>query len=460
MLEDQKTSPFTKIPVRNIKKEGKYLKDDLYYMKSLSSAVLEKSTVGSRLVLWSIALSIAWLIFWANQAQIDEIARGEGKVIPSNRVQVVQNLEGGIVEEIFVREGENVKKGQPLLKIQDKRFVSSYEENSLKIEGLEAQAVRLYAEANGVLFGSGVDPKLLKSSFIDEEKSLYESNKIQLINAIGIIKNQLRQRQSELIEAQAKENQYKRSLELLKEEMRIKEPLVKQGVVPEVEYLQLKRQLNDTEGNLESVTLSIPRIESTIEEAKGKIQETTLSFRNKAKAQWNEVYTELQQIRQSVNALGDRVERTVVRSPVSGNIKQLFANTVGGVIKPGMDIVEIVPMEDVLLVEAQVKPSDIAFLHVGQKAIIKFTAYDFAIYGGLDGVVSQISSDTITDEKGNTFYLVKIKTDKTYLGSVSAPLNIKVGMITSVDILTGKKTVLDYLLKPILKAKYNALRER
>lgn len=455
-----KNSPFTKVSVRNIKKKGKYLRDDLTYMKSLSSAVLEKSTVGSRLVLWTIALSIAWLIYWASHAEIDEITRGEGKVIPSNRVQVVQNLEGGIVEELFVKEGDNVKKGQPLLKIQDKRFVSSFEENSLKIEGLEAQAVRLHAEANGTPFGDGVKNGLLKSAFIEQERSLFRSNKNQLYNSLGIIKNQLQQRNNELIEAKAKEKQFKRSLALIQEEITIKEPLVEQGVVPEVEFLQLKRQLNDIEGDLESITLSIPRIRATIEETRGKIKEITLDFRNKAKAQWNEVYTELQQIRQSINALGDRVERTVVKSPASGNIKQLFVNTVGGVIKPGMDIVEIVPVDEALLVEAQVKPSDIAFLHVGQKAIIKFTAYDFAIYGGLNGEVNQISSDTITDEQDNTFYLVKIKTDKTYLGSTAVPLDIKVGMITSVDILTGKKTVLDYLMKPILRAKYNALSER
>ncbi|WP_369407676.1 HlyD family type I secretion periplasmic adaptor subunit [Sulfurospirillum tamanense] len=457
---------FEKLPkidphaVRSVSKKQSYSPQDLAYMRSLSAAVLEKSTLSSRLILWTIALSVAWLVLWASYASVDEIARGEGRVIPSSRVQVVQNLEGGIVEELYVREGDNVQRGQPLLKIQDIRFVSSFQENRLRIQELKAKTIRLYAEANGLDFDSAPRDQTLDSSFLDEEKSLFLSNKIQLENAIEIINSQLRQRTSELTEIRARIRQLTRSLSLLKEEITLKEPMVKQGVVPAVELLQLRRQLNDAEGSLESAKLSVPRIESSIEETRGKIQDTVLAFRNKAKEQFNEVSAELMLTQQSIGALTDRVDRAIVRAPVSGTVKQLFTNTVGGVVKPGMDIMEIVPIDDALLVEVKVKPSDIAFIQLDQPATVKFTAYDFSIYGGLTGHVSQIGADTITDEKGNTYYVAMIKTDSTHLSSANEILHIKVGMVASVDIITGKKTVLDFLLKPILKAKHNALRER
>ena len=451
---------FKKVPLREIKK-GKYYKpEDLEYMKSLSSAVLEKSTLGSRLILWVIILSVSWLVFWADNAEIDEIARGSGKVIPTHKIQVVQNLEGGIISKVFVKEGDVVKIDQPLLKLQDIRFSSSFEENKIKINELRAKMTRLSAEAHDKPF---VSPKSVDKKFkilLDDEESLYYSDISQLQSSLDVILSQLNQRKNELVEAKAKKRQFARSLELIEEEITMKRPLVKRGVVPDIDFITLKREKNDIQGNLEAATLSIPRIRSTINESKKKYEEVKHIFQNKAKREFNEVKSELSRIKESINALGDRVYRTVVRSPVAGTIKQLFVNTRGGVIKPGMDIVEIVPNEDSLVIEAKMKPSDIAFLHVGQKTIIKLTAYDFSIYGGLDGEVVHISADTITDDEDNTFYLIHVKAKKDYLDFKNEKLYVKVGMVTSVDVLTGKKTVLDYLLKPILKAKNRALRER
>ena len=451
---------FTKIPASKINQSKEYKKTDLEYMKSLSSAVLEKSSSSSRLVLWTIVLAIAWLLIWADNAPIDEITRGAGKVIPTHKIQVVQNLEGGIVSKVFVKEGDFVKEGQPLLKLQDIMFSSTYEENRLKIKELEAKIIRLKAEANDKPFVAPKSDDEDFKAFLDDEESLYYSDMKQLQSSLDVISSQLKQRESELTEAKAKQKQTKKSLDLIEEEITIKKPLVKKGIVSNVEFITLKREKNEIEGTLEAITLSIPRIKSTINEAKRKYEEVKLLFQNKAKKELNEVKAELSRTKETINALGDRVYRTVVRSPVSGTIKQLFVNTRGGVIKPGMDIVEIVPKEDTLLIEAKIKPSDIAFLHVGQKAVIKFTAYDFSIYGGLNGTLSHISADTITDEEDNTFYLVHVKADKDYLVHNDEKLYIKVGMVASVDILTGKKTVLDYLLKPILKAKDRALRER
>lgn len=451
---------FKKISSKDIKTDKYYHRSDLEYMKSLSAAVLEKSTLGSRIILWTIVISIFALITWAYFAQIDERVRGEAKVIPARKVQVIQNLEGGIVEAIYIKDGDVVEKDQPLIKLQDVLLSSSRDENKIKIYELKAKIKRLYAEAYGKDYVVENTNDLDYKHFLENEKSLYKSNIKQLQSSLEVIKSQLKQKESELKEARAKVNQLKRSLDFLTKEINIKEPLAKRGVISNVDLIQLKRQQNDSKGELEAVKLSIPRLKASIEEFEKKYSETILGFQNKAKEELNSAEAELKATEKTINALSNRVHRTVVRSPVAGTVKQLFANTIGGVVQPGMDIVEIVPNDDSLLLEAKIKPSDIAFLFVGQEATIKITAYDFSIYGGLKGKVVNISPDTIMEEDKKIYYLVQIKADKNYLTFKGKKLPIKVGMVASVDILTGKKTVLDYLLKPILKAKNTALRER
>lgn len=437
-----------------------YSKDDLSYMASLSAAVLQKAPVKSQMILWIMLGVIVWLIVWASFAEIDELARGIGKVIPSKQVQIVQNLEGGIVSEIQVDEGELVEAGQVLVKIDDTSFSSSYEENRLRYIELKAKSIRLEAEATGKPFKVDKKTKAEMTDLILQEESLYYINKKQLSKKINILKEQVNQRENELREAQAKEQQLSTTYKLIAKEVEITKPLVKSGLVSQVEYLQLSREATATKGELDAVSLSIPRIRSTIAEAKDKIEEARLEFQYKAKEELNKVSAEMSRILESGEALEDRVNRTLVRSPVKGIVKQLLVNTINGVVQPGMDIVEIVPIQDNLLIETKIKPSDIAYLYPGQKAIVKFTAYDFAIYGGLTGKVTYISSDTIVDEEGNNFYLVRIKTDTNFLERNGEKYEILVGMVANVDIVTGKKTVMDYILKPILKAKQGALRER
>ncbi len=437
-----------------------YTDDDLKYMQSLSAAVLQKTPIHSKMILWIMLTAVAWLIIWASFAEIDELARGTGKVIPSKQLQVVQNLEGGIVEDILVDEGEKVEKGQVLVKINDTGFASSYEENLLRYNELKAKSIRLQAEATGSSFEPDAQSLKEISDLIAEEHSLFKINQRQLEKKIQSLKEQVKQRANELTEAKAKQKQLKLSYSLIAKEVKITKPLVESGLVSQVEYLQLSRQANAMKGDLDAVSLSIPRIQSTINEAKNKIDEAHLEFQTEAKEKLNEALAEMSRILESGQALEDKVNRTLVRSPVNGVVKQLLVNTINGVVKPGMDIVEIVPIQDTLLIETKIKPSDIAYLYPGQKAIVKFTAYDFAIYGGLTGKVTYISSDTIVDEEGNTFYLVRIKTDKNYLEKDAKTYEILVGMVANVDIITGKKTVMDYLLKPILKAKDGALRER
>jgi len=252
----------------------------------------------------------------------------------------------------------------------------------------------------------------------------------------------------------------KQNYNLIMEEIKINKPLYKKGIISRVEYLKLVREANQISSDIKEKQLSVPKIKSQIKEATQKISEERLKFKNKSREEYNKISAEIERIVQKSSAIKDKVRRTLIKSPVDGIVKQIFTNTIGGVIKPGMDICEIVPSSKNLLIETKIKPSDIAFLFPNQEAMVKFTAYDFAIHGGLKGRVVNIGADTIVDKDGNSYYIVQIKTDKNYLGSNDKKLDIMVGMTTEVDILTGKKTILDYLLKPIIKAKYSALRER
>ena len=434
---------------------------DLKFMSSLSEAVLAKAPSTSKKILYALSFTIFWLIVWASWAQIDEITRGSGKIIPSGKNQAIQNLEGGIVDAIFVKEGDEVKKDQIILRIDNKNFSSSYGESKLRLDELEAKFMRLDAEANDKEFVYDEKRDANNTKAIKYEISLHNSNLEHLDEQIRILTEQITQRQSELTELKNKISQTQNSYNLMLKEKAIMEPIFKKGLVSEVEYIQLQRRVNDLKGELDASVLALPRVESTIKEAQNKIAEAKLAFKNNAKKELNEVSAEIARISESQISLSDRVERTYVRSPVNGIVSKMMVHTISGVIKPGENIAEIVPLEDKLVAEVKVKPADVAFLRPGLDTIVKFTAYDFSIYGGLKGKVTQISADTETNEKtGESYYLVRIETDKNYLGSEEKPLRIKVGMIVSADINTGKKTILDYLLKPILKAKNNALTER
>ncbi|MES9964339.1 MAG: HlyD family type I secretion periplasmic adaptor subunit [Candidatus Sedimenticola sp. 20ELBAFRAG] len=433
---------------------------DLEFMSDASAAVLIKTPRGGRLILWMAAVFIIAALTWANWAELDEVTTGVGKVIPSSQVQVVQNLEGGIVGALLVKEGQTVDKGQVLLQIDDTRFSSSLRETRLQFLALKAKSARLRSEAEGTEFKVPGEIASEAPEIVAEERSLYKARSSQLENSKSILSEQVAQRDQELRELNAKRSQLRRSLNLVRKELTMTKPLVSAGAISEVEVLRLERQVNELEGDLQSTTLSIPRVRSQLDEAQKKADEVELRFQSEAREQLNEVSAEVSRLQESSVTLKDRVQRTAVRSPVHGTVKQILISTVGGVIQPGMELVEIVPLEDTLLIEAKISPKDIGFLSPGQKTIVKFTAYDFAIFGGLDGKLEQISPDTIKDENDETYYQVRVRTDRNYLGSEVNSLQIISGMQTEVDIVTGKKTVLQYLLKPVLRAKEKALRER
>ncbi|MET0119284.1 MAG: HlyD family type I secretion periplasmic adaptor subunit [Sedimenticola sp.] len=461
MTEQQDNQTGKTLPRQTMKdRRGAISGQDMEFMSDASAAVLIRTPRGGRTILWVAAIFIIAAIIWANWAELDEVTTGTGSVIPSRQVQVVQNLEGGIVASLLVSEGETVEKGQVLLQIDDTRFASSLRETRLQYLALRARAARLQAEAEGSEFTAPEEIAKESPKTVAEERSLYEARRSELANNKSILSEQVAQRDQELRELNAKRSQLKRSLDLVRKELSMTKPLVKAGAISEVEVLRLEREVNELEGDLQSTTLSIPRVRSQLEESQKKAAEVELRFRSEAREQLSEVNAEVSRLQESSVALEDRVKRTAVRSPVHGTVKQLMVNTVGGVVQPGMELVQIVPLEDTLLIEARISPKDIGFLRPGQKTIVKFTAYDFAIFGGLDGKLEQISPDTITDEHDETYYQVRVRTDKNYLGPESKPLQIISGMQTEVDIVTGKKTVLQYLLKPVLRAKDKALRER
>ncbi|PTS83930.1 HlyD family type I secretion periplasmic adaptor subunit [Pseudomonas sp. HMWF032] len=435
-------------------------KQDTEFMPEVDGAILEDSPWFTRITIWVVSTCLLAALAWAHFAILEEVTTGEGKAIPSSKIQVIQNLEGGIVSEIFVREGQVVEKGAVLLRLDDTRFLSNRGETEADRLALVARVERLTAEAEGRPLNMPTDILNQAPQLAEDELALYQSRQNRLQSEQRTLGEQLRQKTQELAEFRAKSQQYRSSMGLLQQELDMSQPLVATGAISQVEILRLRRSLVEIRGSLDATNLAIPRAESAMDEIKSKIEESELSFRSEAFKELNEIRTELQKITATSLAIDDRVSRTTVVSPVRGIIKQLKVNTIGGVVQPGSDMLEIVPLDDSLLIEAKVRPQDVAFLHPGQKAMVKFTAYDYTIYGGLKANLELISADTITDEEGNSFYLIQVRTNKSHLGSEERPLLIIPGMVATVDIITGEKSVLDYLLKPVLKARSEAMRER
>lgn len=435
--------------------------EDRDFLTDVNAANLYGASLKSHLILWIFVFFSVIALIWANYATLDEVTHGSGKIIPSSHIQVIQNLEGGILAEILVKEGELVEKGQTLMRLDDIRFASSFNETKLKHYELLVNTERLTAEVNNKLFTVSAELEKNYPSLVDNARRLYQSRQNELQANIDILQQQARQKEQELVEMNSKNEQLSRSYQLLKQELDMSEPLVKDGAMSEVELLRLKRNANDLRGDLSAAQLAIPRLKSFITEAKNKIEEQKIRFHTEALKELNETKAELDRTSESILALEDRVTRTRIVSPVKGTIKQLKISTIGGVIQPGMDMLEIVPIEDQLLVEAQIRPADIAFLRPGQKAMVKLTAYEYSIYGGLEADLEHISADTITNEEDKkSYYLIRLRTHKNHLEKDGEELSIIPGMTADVDIMTGKKSVLDYILKPIFKAKQQAMRER
>lgn len=435
-----------------------HLEKDLDFDANADWAITEQTPHGARTFVWFSGGAVLVLLLWGYFAELDEVTRGEGKVIPSRQVQVLQSMDGGIVSEILVKEGQTVRLGELLLRVDPTRMVSSLRENRSQYFSLLAKGARLRALAEGSRFIPPAEVVKDSPEIAEQERALYESRRAELDATIGVARQQLSQRTQELVSIRAKREQATQSYNLTARELEMTRPLAKSGAISDVELLRLERDVARYRGERDSANSDIPRLESAINEATRKMQEVELTFRNVARSELSETNAKLNALSEGSTALEDRVKQTEIRSPVNGTVKQLKINTVGGVVQPGKDVIEVVPSDDALVLEARVLPRDIAFLRPGQKALVKFTAYDFATYGGLEAALEHISADTVIDEKGNAFFLVKVRTLSTSIGSQQLP--IIPGMVAEVDILTGKKSVLSYLLKPILRAKAKAMTER
>ncbi|HEX6977693.1 MAG TPA: HlyD family type I secretion periplasmic adaptor subunit [Alphaproteobacteria bacterium] len=433
---------------------------DVAFMSELNAATAVRPPLVSQLFLGLVATIFVTFVGWAAVSHIDEVAVAQGKVVPSSQVQIIQNLEGGIVAEILVKEGDVVEEGQVLLRVDDTTFQSEYRQNRAKQIALAGQIARLTAEVEGTEIEFPASVLSERPDVAANELALFNARRNELSAALEGLRQQVEQRRQEVTTLQSQEQAISRSLALVLKELSISEQLAEKGYRSKLEVLHQQRQANDLEGQLTATRIAIPQAEAALAEAERRLEERRHSHRSQALAELTQRKAEMAQLVETLKAQADRVTRREVRAPVRGLVKQLKVHTIGGVVQPGADLVEIVPVDDQLVVEARVQPADIAFIHPGQKATVKLTAYDYSIYGGLEAELEHISADSMVTERGEPYYLIRVRTKQNYLGTEDKKLAIIPGMIASVDIVTGEKTVLQYLLKPIIKTVDRSLHER
>ncbi|ODR89605.1 HlyD family type I secretion periplasmic adaptor subunit [Sinorhizobium alkalisoli] len=424
----------------------------------------EKPPLAARAGLLVIALLMTSFVAWAAIAEVDEIARGEGKVIPVSKTRIIQSSEPGIVQEIAVQVGQVVRRGDLILRLDDTVTGSSLGELEAKARSLRAQIARLELEESGAYDADYKCPDDIAKAapgVCANEEQLLRAKAGNFNNKLSVMQARRGQRQKELAEAQANIARLTENLQVTEREQDLLAPMVKRKLVAQTELLRVEKELTDTRGQLALAKESIGRLEAAVREAELQVMELSLQLRQEALAEKTDALSQLSVIDETIRGASSRVANTDIRSPVDGIINTLDVNTVGAYVTPGAVIGGVVPTSETLLVEARLSPRDVAFVRPGQPALIKISAYDFSIYGGLGGEVETIGADSLVDPNtGETYYLVRVKTDEAALEKDGRKYAIMPGMIASVDIMTGKKTILTYLMKPINKAREEALRER
>lgn len=452
---------------------------DLEMIDDVYGAMMTDAPSSHRLIIWTLVALAVCFLTWAFFAELDQVTTGMGKVIPSSQVQIIQSLDGGIMQELYVQEGMIVTKGQALVRIDDTRFRSDFAQQEQEVYSLQANVKRLETELNSIVITDMAADwreqvkitKLplqfsavlaeLEPELIERQKDEYSGRLDSLSNQLEILARQIQQRQQETQELASKIRTLTKSYQLISRELSLTRPLADKGIVPEVELLKLERTVNDIQGELATLRLLRPKVKASQDEAILKRREAVFAFSTETRTQLSDLQTKLSRMSEAQVGAQDKVNKAEIVSPVNGTIKSIYINTLGGVVQPGIDILEIVPSEDQLLIETKITPKDIAFLHPGLPAVVKVTAYDFTRYGGLNGTVEHISADTSQDEEGNSFYLVKVRTELSSLTrDDGTEMPIIPGMLTSVDVITGQRSILEYILNPILRAKDTALRER
>ncbi len=418
----------------------------------------------SNFTIFSIGALFLFLLIWSAFAEIDEVTRGDGKVIPSQKIQSIQSSEPGVVEQILVRLGQHVAKGDLLIRLDNTMTESNLGEDEAKARSLEAQIARLEIERTGDRTALYVCPDDLKAVAADvcaTEALLLQTRRAEQSQKLDSLREKIEERQREFNEAKDESQRIAQGLGLAQQEFDLISPMVQKRIAPKTDLLKVERDLVDLKGQQAANQQVIARTDAALREANNNLADAALQIQSDALADLSKASAEFSVIRETIKGAKEHNRRTDIRSPVDGIINTLDTNTIGAFVNAGSHVMDIVPLEDKLLIETKVKPRDIAFVRPGQKALVKLTAYDFSIYGGLKGVVQQVSADSVYDDKAHeTFYIILVATDESTLRHNGATYPIMPGMISQVDIVTGRKTILQYLLKPIFKAREESLTER
>jgi adhesin transport system membrane fusion protein len=413
-----------------------------------------------RVLAWPVMIMIAATIAWSSVADLDEVAVASGEIVPLGRVKVVQHLEGGIIKEIYVREGDTVKENQPLMLLDLASSGTNREELRARLDGLLLVAARLEAEANGKQIEFPADIAARQPAVLAAQRQTFEARKRELESTISVMREQVRQKELEIREIDSKRKASSRNLELAKQRLKMSSSLLGSGLTARVEHLKLEAEVESLEGEVQTLTSSMPRAQAALAESQQRQRELEVKFRREAQDELSKTEIELSRVRELLSKATDQGVRAEVRSPNDGIVKNMKFNTLGGVIRPGDPIMEIVPTGDNLVVESKLNPTDRGYVERGQRALIKVSTYDFARYGGLEGEVILVAPDSTTDQQGNVYFRVVVHPDKTYLGRRAGELPISPGMQASVEIHTGTKSVMEYMVQPVLKLRHEAFRER
>lgn len=429
------------------------------FMDQLEAATRLKPSKASNIMLWSITAMIALFIIWASFAKIEELTRGQGQVVPTQEIQIVQSLEGGLLQELLVGQGDRVTKGQVLMRLSDVMFSSEERGAEAKSDSLKLKIARLEAEAAGKEFV--VPDELMKKipDIAQNEQALYRSRQQELKNAISILEDKILTVKSDIDEAQAQINRLSSSRGSLQQELSITREMVAKKAVSKLEQIRLEREVNDMGGQINAQQERISGLKSDLSAAEKQKADQMDRFRSQALTELSDVKTQVAQIGESLKSIGDRVSRTELRAPVDGIVNNIAVRTVGGVIEPAQKLIEIVPLDSELKIIAKVSPNNIAFLRVGQPVKVKISAYDSQRYGSLNGKLVRIGASSVSDKEGNVFFEIEVHTDRNYLGTAQNPLPVTPGMIADTEVITGKRTIMEYILKPFLQARDRALRE-
>ncbi len=433
---------------------------DTDFMSELEAASSMRPSTAALLLFFSIAALMVCFFVWASISKVEELTRGEGQVVPTQDIQFVQSLEGGIIEELMVSEGEKVTKGQILARISDVQ--SSAEERGRAARGVSRQVI----SARGAGGGNGTE-FILSQDIIDKtpqiasnEEALYDSRQKELKNTYAILDDRISKASAELAEVKAQISQYSSSRKLLQDELKITQEMVRKRAAPKVDEIRLSREVNDLSGQLNAAVQRQKGLEAELQVAQKERKSQLDRFRSQALGELNQVETDIASLKESLTSIGDRVDRAELRAPVDGIVNRIAIKSLGGIVEPAMRLIEIVPIDDELKILAKVKPDQIAFIRPGQPAKVKITAYESQKYGALNGQLTRIGANSVTDNDGNIAFEIEVVTDKNYVGDEANPLPITPGMVAQVEVITGKRSILEYLLKPILRARNRAFTER